>query len=211
MKLRRIVALVLVLVAVVVSGPGPVMTPARRPRPGRRRVSQRRPAAAPRSSTSPSRTSRWWPASDAAGTRQAARPGDRRRSHVLRPLQRGGRHRHDPGQQSPRRCAARGRTSRRPAPTPALHGLLTLRGDRAEVEMRLYDLTSPDLRLIATQEVRACRWRRRAGWPTRSPTRSCCSSPASRASPTPRSPTSAARAAPRRSCMTDYDGAGPRR
>jgi TolB protein len=29
-----------------------------------------------------------------------------------------------------------------------LHGLLALRGDRAEVEMRLYDLTSPDHRLI---------------------------------------------------------------
>lgn len=32
-----------------------------------------------------------------------------------------------------------------------LHGLLALRGDRAEVEMRLYDLTSPDSRLIATK------------------------------------------------------------
>jgi TolB protein len=29
-----------------------------------------------------------------------------------------------------------------------LHGLLALRGDRAEVEMRVYDLTSPDHRLI---------------------------------------------------------------
>ena len=33
-----------------------------------------------------------------------------------------------------------------------LHGLLALRGDRAEVEMRLYDLTSPDHRLIGTKK-----------------------------------------------------------
>lgn len=32
-----------------------------------------------------------------------------------------------------------------------LHGLLTLQGDRALVESRLYDLTSPDFRLIATK------------------------------------------------------------
>jgi TolB protein len=34
----------------------------------------------------------------------------------------------------------------------ALHGLLTTRGDRAEVEMRLYDLTSPEQRLITTKK-----------------------------------------------------------
>jgi TolB protein len=33
-----------------------------------------------------------------------------------------------------------------------VHGLATLRGDRAEVEMRLYDLTSPDHRLIASKK-----------------------------------------------------------
>jgi TolB protein len=33
----------------------------------------------------------------------------------------------------------------------ALHGLLTLRGERAQVEMRLYDLTSPEFRPIATR------------------------------------------------------------
>lgn len=33
-----------------------------------------------------------------------------------------------------------------------LHGLLRLRGDRAEAEMRLYDLTSPEQRLIATKK-----------------------------------------------------------
>lgn len=33
-----------------------------------------------------------------------------------------------------------------------VHGLLALRGDRAEVEMRLYDLTSPEFRLIATKK-----------------------------------------------------------
>jgi TolB protein len=33
-----------------------------------------------------------------------------------------------------------------------LHGLLVLRGDRAEVEMRLYDLTNPDHRLIASKK-----------------------------------------------------------
>ena len=33
----------------------------------------------------------------------------------------------------------------------ALHGLLTLKRDRAEAEMRLYDLTSPEQRLIATK------------------------------------------------------------
>jgi TolB protein len=32
-----------------------------------------------------------------------------------------------------------------------LHGLLTLRGDRADAEMRLYDLTSPEHRLIASK------------------------------------------------------------
>jgi TolB protein len=33
-----------------------------------------------------------------------------------------------------------------------LHGLLAFRGDRIEVEGRLYDLTSPDLRLIGTKK-----------------------------------------------------------
>ena len=33
-----------------------------------------------------------------------------------------------------------------------LHGLLALRRDRAEAEMRLYDLTSPEFRLIATKK-----------------------------------------------------------
>src|SRR4029450_5881880 len=33
-----------------------------------------------------------------------------------------------------------------------LHGLLALRGDKAEVEMRLYDLTNPDHRLIASKK-----------------------------------------------------------
>ena len=33
-----------------------------------------------------------------------------------------------------------------------LQGLLTLRGDRAEVEMRLHDLTSPEFRLISTKK-----------------------------------------------------------
>ena len=35
----------------------------------------------------------------------------------------------------------------------ALHGLLTNRGDRAEVEMRLYDLTSPEQRLIFSKKL----------------------------------------------------------
>ena len=33
-----------------------------------------------------------------------------------------------------------------------VHGLAALRGDRAEVEMRLYDLTTPDHRLIGTKK-----------------------------------------------------------
>jgi TolB protein len=33
-----------------------------------------------------------------------------------------------------------------------LHGLLAIRGDKAEVEMRLYDLTNPDHRLIASKK-----------------------------------------------------------
>jgi TolB protein len=33
-----------------------------------------------------------------------------------------------------------------------VHGLLALRGERAEVEMRLYDLTSPDQRLIGSKK-----------------------------------------------------------
>jgi len=35
----------------------------------------------------------------------------------------------------------------------ALQGLLTVRNDRLEVEMRLYDLTSPDFRIIGTKKV----------------------------------------------------------
>jgi TolB protein len=35
----------------------------------------------------------------------------------------------------------------------ALQGLLTVRSDRFEVEMRLYDLTSPDFRVIGTKKV----------------------------------------------------------
>jgi Tol biopolymer transport system component len=35
----------------------------------------------------------------------------------------------------------------------ALQGLLAVRGDRFEVEMRLYDLTSPDFRLIGSKTV----------------------------------------------------------
>lgn len=34
-----------------------------------------------------------------------------------------------------------------------LQGLLTLRGDRVEVEMRLHDLTSPEFRLISTKKL----------------------------------------------------------
>ena len=34
-----------------------------------------------------------------------------------------------------------------------LQGVLTLRGDRAEVEMRLYDLTSPEFRLIGDKKI----------------------------------------------------------
>ena len=46
----------------------------------------------------------------------------------------------------------------------ALQGLLTLRGDRAETEMRLYDLTNPDQRLIASKrfELRGADGRRLA-------------------------------------------------
>lgn len=43
-----------------------------------------------------------------------------------------------------------------------VHGLLTLRDDRAEAEMRLYDLTTPDQRLIASKKFAAGAgiWRR---------------------------------------------------
>jgi TolB protein len=50
------------------------------------------------------------------------------------------------------------------------HGLLTIRGDRVEAEVRLYDLTSPDQRLIASRKFEAAApqpptsssdWRRR--------------------------------------------------
>ena len=34
-----------------------------------------------------------------------------------------------------------------------LHGILTLRGDRATIDMRLHDLTSPDFRLIGTKKL----------------------------------------------------------
>lgn len=34
-----------------------------------------------------------------------------------------------------------------------LHGFLTMKGDRAQVEMRLYDLTSPEYRQIATKKI----------------------------------------------------------
>ena len=36
-----------------------------------------------------------------------------------------------------------------------VHGLLTIRGDRVDAEMRLYDLTSPDQRLIASRKFDA--------------------------------------------------------
>ena len=51
-----------------------------------------------------------------------------------------------------------------------VHGLMTIRGDRVETEMRLYDLTSPDQRLIASRKFEAAApqpallnfdWRRR--------------------------------------------------
>jgi hypothetical protein len=53
-----------------------------------------------------------------------------------------------------------------------LHGLLTVRGDRLEVEARLYDLTTPDQRPIATEVEPSAM----CGGATRSPTTSCCSS-----------------------------------
>ena len=45
-----------------------------------------------------------------------------------------------------------------------VHGLLALRGDRADVEMRLYDLTSPEQRLISSKrfELPAAQMRRLA-------------------------------------------------
>ncbi|PYN89278.1 MAG: Tol-Pal system beta propeller repeat protein TolB [Candidatus Rokuibacteriota bacterium] len=51
-----------------------------------------------------------------------------------------------------------------------VHGLMTIRGDRVEAELRLYDLTSPDQRLIASRKFDAAApqpptssfdWRRR--------------------------------------------------
>jgi TolB protein len=43
-----------------------------------------------------------------------------------------------------------------------LHGLVSFRGDRAETEMRLYDLTTPEQRLIASRkfELPTAQWRR---------------------------------------------------
>ena len=43
-----------------------------------------------------------------------------------------------------------------------LHGLVTFRGDRTETEMRLYDLTTPEQRLITSKkfELPAAQWRR---------------------------------------------------
>ena len=73
-----------------------------------------------------------------------------------------------------RRAAGRAHAARRP---------------RSRCEMRLYDLTSPEFRLIATKTFAAAAAPSRGGSPTRSPTRWCSSSPARRASPTPRSPT----------------------
>ena len=89
-----------------------------------------------------------------------------------------------------------------------LHGLLALRGDRAEVEMRLYDLTNPEYPAHRHARSSSSRSRRPGGWPTRSPTRSSCSSPASGASPTPRSPTPADARGAKEVVMADYDGAG---
>jgi TolB protein len=45
-----------------------------------------------------------------------------------------------------------------------LHGLVSLRGDRVETEMRLYDLTTPEQRIIATRkfEQPTAQWRRLA-------------------------------------------------
>ena len=46
-----------------------------------------------------------------------------------------------------------------------VHGIVSFRGDRTEAEMRLYDLTSPEHRLIATRkfEMPATQWRRPQG------------------------------------------------
>ena len=45
-----------------------------------------------------------------------------------------------------------------------LHGLVSFRGDRVETEMRLYDLTTPEQRLIAARkfELATAQWRRLA-------------------------------------------------
>ena len=56
---------------------------------------------------------------DTAGTGKQLATRGRRRSHVLRPLQRGGGHRAPSPPTTPRRSSSRGPSSRRPAPTPA--------------------------------------------------------------------------------------------
>jgi hypothetical protein len=48
----------------------------------------------------------------------------------------------------------------------ALQGLLTVRNDRFEVEMRLYDLTSQDFRIIGTKKVVGARLRAAPGRPS---------------------------------------------
>ena len=53
-----------------------------------------------------------------------------------------------------------------------VHGLLAIRGARLEAEMRLYDLTSPEQRLIATTHLRRGHRTSPGASPTRSPTRS---------------------------------------
>src|SRR5439155_6678988 len=84
------------------------------------------------------------------GARKAARLGGRPGPHLLGPLQRRGGHGLDPVEQSRGAPAVVDRIRR--GSHAALHGLLTLRGERLETEMRLYDLTSPEHRLIAAKK-----------------------------------------------------------
>ena len=164
------------------------------------------PVEGARSSTSPFPSSRWWRARTPRLAKLLASVAGNDLT-LSGPLQRR-RRRPGPSPRTTRGAATDVEPFAAAGAHAGVHGLLTIRGDRLEAEMRLYDLTTPEHRLIASREVRGSRRPSRGASPTRSPTRSCCSSPASRESPTRRSPTWWARAGAKEIVVADYDGAG---
>ena len=132
MTLRRIVALVLVLLVIVLPGPAPVMTPPRGRRPGRRRLPQRhRRRHQEAQHRHPRLHGRG--GADAAGNGKQLAAVIGRRSHAS-PASSAWSPPPDPSRPTTPRRSARSWSDFAAAGAHAgLHGLLTMRGDRLEV------------------------------------------------------------------------------